>query len=540
MQAELGRVMSQLVVVKILDDIRGSWRYRWWALLTAWVVCTVGWVFVLMMPSVYQASARVYLDSQSALRPLLKGLAVDPDVESELSVVRQAILSRPHLQKVAHQTNLDAGATTPEALEKLIDSLRLRITIEADARAHTSATDGVYRISFQDLDRWKSLQVVRSLLDSFVEDTLGSKRTGQEDAQRFLTSQLADYEKRLSDAETRLSDFKKKNVGKMPGDRGDYFTQLQTEMTGLEEVRNTLQVAEARRTEITKQLSGEEPFEFGFDSSSAAAPTQSAGGGDLTMRIQALEHREEELLLKYTEKHPEVIAVRDTIAELKVKQQQELDRLNKGKKSTGALAQSVKTNPIYEATQIELKHTSVQIAELKQDVAQRSARVAELQRLVNTVPEVEAELSRLNRDYEVTKGQYQQLAQRLETAKLSEQADRTGAVKFQIIEPPAAGIEPVAPNRLAMLSAVLAAGLGAGIALAYLLNLLHPVFHNARTLSDLTGLPVLGSISRTWVERDTARTRVHTLAFGALLVLLVGAFLMVMLFRNAGSALLHT
>jgi polysaccharide chain length determinant protein (PEP-CTERM system associated) len=536
MVGESRAVLPQQLIVRLLDHVRGSWRYRWWALGVAWVICLAGWIYVLLMPSVYQSSARVYLDSQSALRPLLKGLAVDPDVESNLSVVRQAILSRPHLEKVAHQNNLDANATTPEAREKLIDSLRLRITIEADARAHTSATDGIYKISFQDLDRGKSLKVVRSLLESFVEDTLGNSRTGQEDAQRFLTSQLAEYEQRLSDAETRLSDFKKKNVGMMPGEKGDYFAQLQTEMAGLAEVRSTLRVAEARRVEIEKQLSGEEPYEFGFDSATATR-AQSTGAGDLTMRIQALEHRQEELLLRYTENHPEVIAVRDTIAELKQRQQQEFDRLNHGQKASADLSQSVKTNPVYEATQIELKHTNVQVAELKQDLAQRSERVAQLQRLVNTVPEVEAELSRLNRDYEVNKAQYQQLAQRLETAKLSQQADLTGVVKFQVMEPPSTNIEPVAPNRPALLSVVLLAGLGAGLALAYLLNLLHPVFQNARSLAQLTGLQVLGSVSRTWMEREAQRTRVHTLAYCALAFLLVGAFVLVMVFRNAVSLL---
>src|SRR5262249_41359397 len=158
--------------------------YRWLAVAIAWAVCLLGWAYVSSMPNVFQATARVYVDTQSVLRPLLKGLAVDPEVESNLAIVRQAILSRPHVEKVAPETDLDLRAKTPEEMEALIDVLMQRIVIENDARSPVAPSDGLYKISFQDFNRAKSVEVVRKLLDSFVEDTLGSKRVGQEDAQK--------------------------------------------------------------------------------------------------------------------------------------------------------------------------------------------------------------------------------------------------------------------------------------------------------------------------------------------------------------------
>ncbi len=526
-------------LLRVLDDVRGSWRFRWWALAAAWTVCLAGWLSVISLPNVFQASARVYVDTQSALRPLLKGLAVDPDVESNLAVVRQAILSRPNLEKVARQTDLDLRAKTPEEMEHLIDGLGKRIVIEADVRARTSTSDGLYRISFQDFNRTKSLEVVRTLLDSFVEDTLGSKRTGQEDAQRFLREQIADYERQLSAAETRLSEFKKRNVGSMPSDRGDYFTRLQTEMTGLDQARKGLALAETRRAELTRQLSGEEPVIFGLDAQTGAAGPTSAGGGDVAFRIRDLEHRLEELLLKYTDKHPEVIAVRKTIEDLKARQADELARMQHGSQGTGSLAQSLKANPVYQSTQVELNRTDVQIAELRQDVAQRQARVAELQRMVNTVPDVEAELARLNRDYEVTRSQYQQLVQRLETAKLSEEAEKTGVVKFQVIDPPAVSYEPVAPNRAVFLTAVLLLGLAAAVAVAYLLDQLRPVFQNVRALAEITGLPVLGLVSRIWVDKHKAEARRNVMAFSGAFALLLLTFGAALLWRDAGAIIIQ-
>jgi polysaccharide chain length determinant protein (PEP-CTERM system associated) len=503
----------QPLILQILDEVRGTWRFRWVALAAAWTFCLVGWGYVFTMPDVYEATARVYVDSQTALGPLLRGLALDPNVESELSIVQKALMSRPQLETVARKTDLDLRAKTPEQMENLLKSLQSRIGVVNDLRGGRSGSDGLYRITFQDHSRQKTLEVVETLLNTFVEQTLGSKRTGQESAQRFLDDEISELERRLTESEARLADFKKKNVGTMPGEGGDYFARLQVEMAGEQQARQQLLLAETRRGELERQLSGEDPFLFGFDT--GAQPAMSAETGDITARIQELEKRLEELLLRYTEKHPQVIAVRDTIKELQRRQEEELARVASGKPATGALSSSLKTNPIYQGIQAELKRTEVTVAELRQDLAQRSRRVAELKRLVDTVPEVEAELARLNRDYEITRTRYRELVERRETAKLSESAERQGSVKFQIIDPPSVGFKPVAPQRMLLLVGVLFAALGAGVALAYALNQVRPVYQNARLLASKTGLPVLGTVSRTWVQAQRMAVRKSTMAFSA-------------------------
>lgn len=515
----------------VLDELRGAWRFRWWALAAAWVVCLIGWPIVLSIPNTYEASARVYVDTRSILRPLLQGLAIDPDVASGLDLVRTALLSRPQIEQVARETDLDIRAHTPEQREALIRGLQERITIDAgDLRARTTRGDGLYVIRFQDRDRAKSIEVVETLLNAFVENALGEKRVGQETAERFLEQQIKDYETRLSQAESRLAEFKKANVGVMPDSRGDYFQRMQEETAEVERVRTALAVAESRRNEVQRQLSGEEPFLFGFDTGGAPAAGSSAAG-DITFRIQGLEKQLDELLLRYTDKHPEVVETRRTIEELKARQAEELARVRAGQGATGSLTQSLKTNPIYQSLEIELKRTEVQVAELRQELAQRQGKVAQLRRLVDSVPEVEAELARLNRDYEVTRQKYLELVQRREVAVISEQADQTGTVKFDVIDPPAAGLDPVAPNRLLLLSGVLLAALAVAGGLAYVLNHMRPVFHSVPSLAHVTGLPVLAAVSRTWVERYRLRRRDELMKFSGGTALLFVAFGLVLLLQ---------
>lgn len=480
---------------KVLEDVQGAWRFRWIALAVAAAVCVFGWLYVLSMPSIYEARARVYVDTQGVLRPLLQGLAIAPNVESGVAIVRQAMLSRPHIEKVARETGLDAGASGAKEREALVAALQQRIIIATAAAAAGGPTDGLYTITFQDQSRGKSLAVVQSLLNTFVEDTRGNKRTGQEEAQRFLKGEIAEYEKKLSESEERLAEFKKRNVGKMPDQRGDYFGRMQTANTALETSRNELAVAEARRDELQRQLNGEDPFVFGFDNELNGANAPAGQNGDLTARILELEKREQDLLLRYTDKHPEVVGVRKTLEDLKAQQAAEIERLKRGR-GTGSMAHSTKANPVHQSLKLELNRADVQIAELRRTVAQRSSEVAELKNLVNTVPQVEADIARLNRDYDVTRAQYLQLVQRLQTAKISESADETGTVKFEVIDPPAVPLRPVAPIRPMLFTAVLVVGLLAGAGAAYVLNMLRPVFLNARLLAETTSLPVIGTVGR--------------------------------------------
>jgi polysaccharide chain length determinant protein (PEP-CTERM system associated) len=533
------------IVDRILDEVRGAWRFRWVALAAAWGLCVVGWMVVLSLPNVYQASARVFVDTRTVLRPLLQGLAIDNDVDSQLNLVRQAMLGRPQLERVARETGLDLHATTPQARALLIDKLRTRISIMSGPqdreRERDRAGGGLVVISYQDSSRDMSLKVVDKLLNSFVEDALGGNREGSETAQRFLRAQIADYERRLSDAEARLADFKKRNVGLMPGGQGgDYFTRLQNEMEQVKQAQAKLGVTISRRDELQRQLQVAIPFvaspQSAGPSRAGAGQTGAAGGaGDTASRIHETQARIDELLLRFTEKHPDVIAARETLQQLQERQEQEIAAMRRG----GGVAAGVATSPVYQSIQLSLNEAEVEVAALRGEINDRQGKVKELRERVDTMPEVEAEYAHLNRDYDVTRAQYSALVDRLERARLSEQADETGIVRFEVIDPPTASYFPVAPKRPLLLGVVLLLGLGGGGALAYLLHWLRPVFNNVRLLNEITGLPVLGSISMTWLDKYKAERRMHKLAFAGAAAMLVVIFAGVFLFRNAGTQLLR-
>src|SRR5215831_2245835 len=117
------------VVEQLLGYLKGAWRYRWYGVATAWAVAIGGWLFVYVMPDRYEASARVYVDTQSVLRPLLAGLTVQPNVDQMVAMMSRTLISRPNIEKVIRMADLDVKLKTTEERETLILRLARELQI---------------------------------------------------------------------------------------------------------------------------------------------------------------------------------------------------------------------------------------------------------------------------------------------------------------------------------------------------------------------------------------------------------------------------
>jgi polysaccharide chain length determinant protein (PEP-CTERM system associated) len=524
------------IVDQLMDELRGTWRYRWVALAVAWGISVVGWLFVFSIPDMYEAKARVYVDTRTPLRPLLEGVAAEQDVESQIVMVRQALLGGPNLERVAREADLLVRAGTPEQRQKLIAGIASRISIELEPAVvrDPRVPNTFYGITYQDRSRDKAIKVVDLLLNAFVEDTFGTKRDSAETAQTFLQDQLKQYRERLTAAESALAEFKRRNIGMVPGDGGGFFQRLDREEANVQRVEAALRVALSRKAELERQLRGETPF--------VSTPQQQGGGrgatgqgpADTASRIQDTQARLDDLLLKYTAKHPDVIAAQQTLADLKERQQQELEAVRRGDAGAAAVAGAA-ANPLYQSIQLQLHDTDVQIAALRGELGDYRSNVAELRKALDTAPEVEAEFTRLTRDYDVTQTQYNALLTRFEQARVSEDAQQTGIVDFQIVDPPSAPFNPVFPTRPLLLLAVLMASLVAGAGVAWVMCKLRPVFFHGRTLSEITGLPVIGVVSMAWVERHRELLRQDYLRYAAAAGTLLVATVLVSAIHDTGA-----
>jgi polysaccharide chain length determinant protein (PEP-CTERM system associated) len=488
-------------VVKLYDEARSAWRYRWIGLATAAAIALVGWAIVLSLPDRYEATSSIFVDTRTALRPALQGLTVEQDVSVQLNFVKQSLLSGDSLERIARSSGvLPLEVRDPQEVASILADFSKSVDISVrNAGTERELGGTIYTFRYQDTDRERALKAIDTMLNSFIEDTLGGRRAGTENAQRFLQEQIQSYEERLRTAENRLADFKKANVGLMPTEQGGYFERLQIEIDEGNKLQNELSVAESRRAELTRQLRGD----AAINASSATSVNSGAalsGGSDTLSRIKETQTRIDELLQRYTDKHPDVIAAQNTLADLNARRVAELESLRRG--DAGAAASSgASSNPVYQSIMLQLNQAGVEITSLRGQLAQHRAKASELRQRLDIAPRVEAEFAQLNRDYEINKAQYTALLSNYEKSQLGERADNAGSVRFEQVQPPTSPYVPVAPKRILLLIGTLFMALGIGGALTYLLHLFNPVIGSLQNLRDLIDAPVLGVVSSAFPDR---------------------------------------
>lgn len=501
------------VLQQILAYAKAAWQRRWWGVAVAWLVCIVGWTWVMMIPDRYEASARVYVDTQTLLKPLMTGLAAQPNVEQQIKLMTRQLVSRPTLEKVARMTDLDVKAKTPEQTEAMLDGLAGKISI-ADA-----GRENLYTISYQDANGDLAKKVVQSLLTIFVETSLGKTRQDISSSQRFIEEQLQQYQQKLTDAENALTEFKRKYIGMMPGQGGDYYAKLAETSAQLRQAQLDQQEAINRRNQLKRQLADEEPE---LTAAAAAVSTNSEIDG----RIQALQKQMDQLRLQYTDLHPDIQSTKRLIEKLEA--QKKVDLAERKSDPAGARIQ----NPVYQQLTISIAEADANVSSLGARVAEYRRRYGELRNASNMIPQVEQEYTQLTRDYDVYRQNYDALLKRRESVTMSGEVEsKTDTVDFRVIDPPFVPSNPAWPNRTLLLSLVTLGGLVAGIAVAFLLSQLRRTVTDRRVLRELTGLPLLGAVSRVETAETLRRKRKGLLTYAAALGSLIAAYGAVMLLQ---------
>lgn len=440
----------------ILLEAHAAWRYRWHALIFAWCVAIAGAVLVFTLPNEYESSAQVYADTGALTNPLLQGVTVKSDVRQRLNIITHTLLSRPNLEAVANKTGLSLRATNPADKSRLLDKLGEEVKVSgAGAR-------NLYNISYSDHDSEMARKVVQAFLQILMNETLGRNTSSSVTAQNFLQQQVDDYSDKLNIAEQKLATFRKNNMGYLPSQSdGDYFSRL-------EEAKAKLQDLQSR-----------------YASASTGSPVRQQRRyvdprvADINRQIAAYQKQVDTLLLSYTDAYPDVVSMKRKIKELK-KRRAALPA------SSGGGAAMVSTGG--QATnQSDKQYLAAQIASQKR-------RIAEIESSAGKTADVQVTLKQLTRNYATTKKQYDELVSRLNTAKLSQASEQSGNnLKFRVVNPPIAPVLPASPKRGLLLLIVFVFAVALGLAFAYFLHKIKPVFTSLKSLRDMSDYPVIGT-----------------------------------------------
>lgn len=486
---------------KLSEFVWGVTRYRWTALAVAWTLALLGWLMVAQIDSRYPATARLFVDTNRILGPLIRDISVQTDVKKQVALMSKTLLSRPNLEALIEKNNLDRDIDPGDqnAYEELITLLQDEIQIY-----DTNGTKSLYSLEYSDIDSNAALGVIETLVDIFVNSSLNEERADNQTALTFLDKQIEDYEQRLSAAEARLADFKLRNAGALPGEQGGYYQRMEN-LVGQQRLSELgFQEARNKRNALRDQLARVE--------SNVLSATSGASPEDA--RIDELQTSLDELLVRFTERHPQVSILRQAISDL------ERSKLTGGasQRDRNAVLQD---NEVYQKIATLLAEAEADVAKLAARTANYDSRVNELKGTVDSIPLVEAELVQLDRDYNTVAQQHRTLLNKREAARLTGSVERdSNDVKIRLIDPPFVPTRPTDPDKLLLNALVLVGSIAMGIAIGFFMSLLHPVFYNRRALEHYAHIPVLGGVSMSQQATSRFDNTVSNLNFGILALLL--------------------
>ncbi|MEM8799764.1 MAG: XrtA system polysaccharide chain length determinant [Pseudomonadota bacterium] len=500
---------------QVMTVLYAIWRRRWYGIAAMWGICIVGWAIVAAIPNSYSASARIYVDTNTILSRVLD--APGTGVRREIDIMRRTLISRPNLEKVVRRSDLDLTVETDSEMNSLIEGLRKNISIRSQGADLFEVSYSSANPRFTNQENAElSKRVVQNILSIFVEVNLKGGREKIIEALRFINEQIDDLERQLEGAERRRAEFEQENLGYLPGEQ-NFMRQMQSAQQDLNKIEEDIEDHNVVLGELERQLSTISPY--------VSANGQQGGAvGPLGQRIQGMqEHIDNMRIRGYKDQHPDVLTAKRQMEALMEEQAKMLESDDGKSLAPGA------TNPVYNEVSRRIVQIRTDLARFNSRKAKTEASIQSLSEKARSVPEIEAQMAQLNRDYGIIKKKYQGLLDQRERFKTAQDIEtRTDKVQFRIIEPPKVPLAPSAPNRPMLLTTVLVAAIGVGVALSFLLSQLHTTYASVQRLRDSLAVPVLGAVSALVSEQQKRQRLIEMSFFGLLFFAVFLAFALVM------------
>lgn len=455
---------------------------RWLFLLVTILVTVTVLLIGVAVPKRYRADSTVFI-KENIIKDLVKGIAVTSDIDSEVRVLRFALITRNAISKALQKVDpalLPGGGR--EISPKFIEEIQQKSEIRVRGK-------DLFTVSITDQNPKFAQEYINALVGTYVEENVFNQRESTYGAERFLGEQLKLFKQKLDDAENAIIEFRKKQGTYVLMNDTAVLDELKSHSSDLE--RNTLELGnlEAKRKSLLEQLSTLEK----------TLPVVTAPQ-DPPVRLAAMEQHLSVLLAKYTDSYPEVVQTRALIEQEK----RLMSAKGEAKKEGGDL---IVYNPIYVDVKQKLMETEAEISSRTAAKQRIQEMIAAKEANLRNIPESQKQLGVLEQERNSAKRLYQELLGRTGQAEVSKQmeiGDKT--VNFRIVDPAILSSKPVWPNMYVMvlLSALL--GIASGIGAAISAGNFKPVIYSLSDLKKygvevLSVVPVVGAHKNKSAER---------------------------------------
>jgi succinoglycan biosynthesis transport protein ExoP len=479
-----------------LDYVSVFNRRKWWFIVPMALALIVGGLLVWKLPRTYQATTTIAV-SAARLAPNVVG-AVEMGRPERIRAVSQQLLSRTVLERTARLEHLDTNGSIESAINRIRGSVSVApsdsITPgggsgagpEKSLSPEQKASLDTYMVSVVDSSPEDAQRIANRLAQVFVEENSRSREVRAQDTSQFIESQLQASATRLSALEERLRAMKESYMGRLPEQTNSNLAMVSAMQRQLESNATTTRAEQDRLSMIERQI---DAIQQGADN--AVLSTKGAPGEPAAARVQTLRRELADAQLTYTDKHPEIVRLKDELATAEKAAAAERSRPAADRMAI------LNATPEYRQLQKDREMTKMRIAELQHQQSTITAQVAQYQGRVEGAPRVEQQMVSLQRAYDLERAAYQDLSGKKQTALLDEELQRKqGGEQFAVLVPANLPDEPFKPKPMRVMLMAIAAGLVLGGALAVGREYLDRSVHDARGLRDEFELPVLAEIPR--------------------------------------------
>jgi len=472
-------------------------RRRWWIIIPFLLSILSGIGLTLVLPKVYQANTLILIQPQKVPASYVQEI-VSFDVEDRVRTITQQVTSRTNLEKIIKEFNLYNEPGRHMFMEDKVKILRVNISIEVSSGrgSRRGATPSSFQISFTGKYPKRVANVTNALSSYFIAQNLKIREDQAIGTSEFLSDELENIRRRLLEKEEELKKYREKYMGGLP-------EQLDTNLRILERIQQQIIANQEnlRETENRKLLIQQQISEAAEIRRARAAQAESEGEIAQPSPLDQLKTQLASLEARYTQRHPDVISLKEKIADLESKEKADLKEVQEVPEDMDMI--QAERNLVNQLREIELEITNI-----KAEAAQLNSQMKWYQTQVENTPKREQELMSLNRDYRNIQETYNSLLSRKLEAEIAVNLERKQkGEQFRILDTAKAPIRPFKPNMQRMLLMTVALGFALGCGLAYLRETMDTSFRRPEDVEDALQIPVIASLPFTYNARELRRIK---------------------------------
>lgn len=472
--------LSQLPVEMIREIRERKWLAYLMFLVVSFTILGLGFVW----PYKYKSEVVIFVDDSNIIQPLMKGSAVTTEVSDTTTAAKEMLMTRKVLLSAAKDAEIfgDSGEASANVLEKRIGAIRSGLFVQRRGGNYFS-------IGYESTSQAEAFRVAQKLAQLFIAESSERKRTESRSAYEFIDNQVKSYEHQIAEVEQRLQVFLSGNVD---GTEGEANARMAT-------LRGQLELAQLEREQlVTKSQSLTQQLN---EISPKLRREKSAD--EFSDRIASLEEQLDSLRLRYLDTYPDIVILREQIAELKRQQARAA--------ANGSGAQILTDgvdNPLYQELRASLAKTRTEVQTIDTRINSLKRLMVEQEARMERIQENKAEYAELTRDMQVNRQIYDDLLKRRERARVSMHLDVEGqGLNYRINEAAQYPSSPSGPKFSMFAMAGLVLGLLAPFGSVAGFLQVDPRVRAKDQLEDDVGLPVLLEIPKVRTPFEKRRDR---------------------------------